>query len=43
MKKDFYTLPEIQYGKHPKVLLVGNGVNLPFDGAKKTDDIIKQE
>ncbi|MCQ2422997.1 MAG: hypothetical protein MJ064_08455 [Lachnospiraceae bacterium] len=41
-------LPEIQIGEtgQPEqpvnVFLVGNGINLPFDGAVKTDDIIRK-
>lgn len=43
VKKATSNLPEIPYGKRPKVLLVGNGINLSFDGATDTDDIIKAE
>ena len=43
IKKATSNLPEIPYGKRPKVLLVGNGINLSFDGATDTDDIIKAE
>ena len=43
MSKEFSVLPEIQYGTRPKVLVVGNGINLSFEGAQKTDAIIKKE
>ena len=35
MSKELKILPEIQYGTRPKVLVVGNGINLSFPGAKK--------
>lgn len=45
MAKDriFDVLPEILFGSRPKVLLVGNGINLSFPGALNTDEIIKNE
>lgn len=43
MSKELKILPEIQYGTRPKVLVVGNGINLSFPGAKKTDSIIQNE
>ena len=43
MKTDFSALPEIHVGEHPKVLFVGNGINLSFPGAQNTDTIIKKE
>lgn len=41
--RTLHQLPEIPYGKKPAVLLVGNGINLPFDGAKSTQSIILDE
>ena len=41
--RTLHKLPEIPYGKKPAVLLVGNGINLPFDGAKSTQSIILDE
>ena len=38
--KPNYQLPSIPYHKRPKVLLVGNGINLSFSGCKSTDSII---
>lgn len=44
MKKENYNvLPAINYGTRPKVLLVGNGINLSFDKTHKTDSIIQDE
>lgn len=42
MKKKFDILPAVQPGQKVKVLLVGNGINLPFEGAKSTDEIIRK-
>ncbi len=42
-KREYDVLPEISYGTKPKVLLVGNGINLSFPGARDTDSIIKNE
>ncbi len=42
-KTPFDSLPSIPFGKRPKVLVVGNGLNLSFKGAKKTDSIIRSE
>ena len=37
------TLPEIPFGTRPKVLFVGNGINLSFSGATKTDSVLRDE
>ena len=42
-KQKYSLLPEIIPGAKPKVLLVGNGLNLSFPGCKKTDKIIQDE
>ena len=42
-KSAYSILPEIPYGIKPRVLLVGNGLNLSFDGAADTDTIIQTE
>ena len=42
-KRIYDCLPQIPFGKRPKILLVGNGLNLSFEGAKKTDSIIQTE
>ena len=44
MKKENYdVLPIVNYNERPKVLLVGNGINLSFEGAHTTDTIIQSE
>ena len=43
MTRKLSLLPEIPYGIRPQILLVGNGINLSFDGAQSTDSIIKDE
>ena len=42
-KKPYSLLPEIPAGSRPRVLIVGNGINLSFNGARGTDSIIKDE
>lgn len=42
-KKPYDNLPEIPHGTRPLILLTGNGINLSFEGAKKTDSIIQEE
>ena len=42
-KTPYDTLPEIKVGARPKVLLVGNGINLSFPGAASPDEIIQNE
>ena len=42
-KTPYDKLPAIRFGNHPKVLLVGNGLNLSFDEAYSTDSIIQAE
>lgn len=42
MKKKLDILPSIQPNQRVKVLIVGNGINLPFESAKSTDNIIRE-
>lgn len=42
MKNSFDILPAVQPGQKVKVLLVGNGINLPFEGSRSTDNIIME-
>ena len=41
-KENYDVLPIVNYCKRPKVILVGNGINLPFAGAHTTDAIIQR-
>lgn len=43
VKKTYDILSEIKPEKRPKVLLVGNGMTLPFEGAVDVDKIIQAE
>lgn len=41
-RKQYDELNEISYGTRPKVLLVGNGLNLSFGNVESTDSIIRR-
>ena len=42
-KTPYETLPAVPIGCRPKVLLVGNGLNRSFDGAKEMDPFIREQ
>ena len=43
MGKRSYKFPEISCGVHPKILFVGNGFNLSFPDAQRTDSIVQNQ